>query len=356
MKREKISVIIPVYNAEKYLDNTLNDVIAQTYKNIEIIIINDGSSDKSLEIIEKYIRLDDRIKVISSENNGPSKARNAGLRYATGEYIRFIDADDRIPKDSMEKMIEPYIRDKEVDLVIGNYLSIPDKGYFTGATVDNKVISKIELVEMFLGYMKSFYFGVPWNKLYKRSIIQKYNMLFNEKIMWCEDFLFNIEYISNIKKAFLLNVKKGVYQYCIREEGITGNLKNREFKELQYTDELRYKVAKDFFCRFVEEDTFRLQWDNAELYKKLSIITKYRSDKIHVRYNQFVQLLQGNDVYKYINIKWKQGNAYEWSVLKKAIEQKKYLGAFCFFLIRGFLSRYVVFVERMIRNENVSSE
>ena len=132
MQSKKISIIVPLYNAEKYIEQTIEDLITQTYQNIEIIMINDGSVDKSEDIVRKYAREDDRIKVISIENQGPSKARNVGLDLATGDYIRFVDADDRIPRDSMEQLMQPYLDDSELDLVIGNYRTIPEMGYFTG--------------------------------------------------------------------------------------------------------------------------------------------------------------------------------------------------------------------------------
>ena len=125
MQSKKISIIVPLYNAEKYIEQTIEDLITQTYQNIEIIMINDGSVDKSEDIVRKYAREDDRIKVISIENQGPSKARNVGLDLATGDYIRFVDADDRIPRDSMEQLMQPYLDDSELDLVIGNYRTIP---------------------------------------------------------------------------------------------------------------------------------------------------------------------------------------------------------------------------------------
>lgn len=356
MESKKISVIIPVYNAEKHLDDILSDLISQTYKNMEIIIVNDGSSDGSMDIIEKYHRLDKRITTISVENHGPSSARNIGLRNATGEFVRFIDADDRIPKDSMEKMLEPFLKYEDIDLVIGNYRCIPDKGYFTGSKIRSREINKEELVELFLGYIKTFYFGVPWNKLFRKSIIQEYSISFNEKIMWCEDFLFNIEYFKKTNKAYLLNTKCGVYQYYIREDGITCNLKNRKWEELQKIDELRYCAAKEYCCQYISEDIFSLQWDNAELYKKLCIITKYNSDKIGIRYKKFKEYLQGKDVHKYILIKCNQSNAYEWNMIKKSFEKKKYFGAFIFFSVKGFLSRHFTSIERIIRDENATCE
>ena len=107
MEKEKISIIIPVYNAESYIADILEELIKQTYSNLQIIAVDDGSTDKSRDIIESFMQKDKRVCLIASENRGPSSARNIGLEHADGEYIRFIDADDRLPEDSMEKLITP---------------------------------------------------------------------------------------------------------------------------------------------------------------------------------------------------------------------------------------------------------
>ena len=104
-----VSVIIPVYNSSLYLQDILDDVKKQTYKKLEIIVIDDGSSDNSLEIARENERTDQRIQVYSFQNGGQSRARNIGLRIAKGQFIRFIDADDRVPADSIENMLSPFV-------------------------------------------------------------------------------------------------------------------------------------------------------------------------------------------------------------------------------------------------------
>ena len=106
MKKILISVILPVYNAEKYLDNSIKSILSQSYKNIELIIINDGSSDNSKKICEKYQKDDKRIRIINKSNKGVSAARNDGIKEAKGEYICFFDADDFLENDMIEKMVE----------------------------------------------------------------------------------------------------------------------------------------------------------------------------------------------------------------------------------------------------------
>lgn len=117
----KISIIIPVYNTEKYLTECLDSLINQTYKDLELIIINDGSTDNSMNIIKKYQKKYDNIKVFEQENSGQSVARNVGLKYATGDYIMFVDSDDYIELDMVEKMLLPFKKSKNLDLTFCDY-------------------------------------------------------------------------------------------------------------------------------------------------------------------------------------------------------------------------------------------
>ncbi|MBQ8784417.1 MAG: glycosyltransferase family 2 protein [Alphaproteobacteria bacterium] len=112
-----VTVVIPVYNVEKYLEQCLDSVINQTYKDIEIICINDGSTDNSITILEKYALSDNRIKIISQTNQGISAARNAGIKVATGKYITFLDSDDFLSRDAIEKMVTA-IENNYVDFVV----------------------------------------------------------------------------------------------------------------------------------------------------------------------------------------------------------------------------------------------
>ena len=146
MQSKKISIILPMYNAEKYIGQILEELLGQTYQNTELLIINDGSTDSSEEIVSRYAQTDDRIRLVSIPNQGPSKARNTGLDLATGDYIRFVDADDRIGADSVEVLYEPYAEDPELDLVIGSYETVPEMGYFTGDKLSGGRIDQMELI------------------------------------------------------------------------------------------------------------------------------------------------------------------------------------------------------------------
>ena len=150
MEKDLVSIIVPVYNAGKYLRNILQDLLVQTYKNNEIIVIDDGSTDDSLEIIKEFARLDKRVKVVEIENSGAANARNIGLELAIGEYIRFVDADDRVPPESIEKMVSVYIENQNIDLVIGNYQAVPERGFYMGNDLESKVFMKDEFAKRFV--------------------------------------------------------------------------------------------------------------------------------------------------------------------------------------------------------------
>lgn len=351
---ERISVIMPVYNAALYLSDMLEDLKNQTYQNLEIIIIDDGSTDDSWKTIQKYANEDERIKAISVSNHGPSAARNLGLDMATGEYIRFVDSDDRIPIRSMESMLEPYEKYENIDIVIGNYISAPCKGYFTGDKLETRVFNQKEFSDIFIDYVKSFYIGVPWNKLFRRSIIEQYHIRFNESIVWCEDFLFNVEYFSKIKNGFILNVKNGIYQYCIRDNSITSKLDDKSKEEMAYIEKLRYEAAGKYAELNDKLEKFEWQWSHSGLYEKLSDITKYRSDTFAVRYKKFVNLLQGDSTYHYVCEKAQKTKYREWRMLKKAIERNFYAGIFLYFSVLGILSRFIKPMEVYLNERNTS--
>ena len=192
----KISIIVPVYNTEKYLAQALDSLTGQTLKEIEIICVNDGSTDGSGEILARYASRDSRIKIITQTNSGQSAARNAGMKAARGEYIGFLDADDWADKSAFEKL---YRQSDDDDMVIGNIcvynqsmntydyndsycsINIFPQGFY------NKHFSPVEC--------KDFLFRIsvtPWNKIYKRSFLIENNLFFCSNLNF-EDNPFFIE-------------------------------------------------------------------------------------------------------------------------------------------------------------------
>lgn len=203
-----ISIIIPCYNAEKTIKRCLESVISQTYKNIEIVIINDGSTDKTDSIIKKYIN-DSRIKYYNRNNHGIGKTRNFGIKEATGEYITFLDSDDYLPNDAIDNLYN-FAQKNKLDLVVSDYY------------VDNKNIKSEKIKSFPITNIKNnpnLIFDInlaPWNKLYKKELIE--NIKFEENLKY-EDAPFVIESIIKAKKIGKLD--KETYYYVVNPNSET---------------------------------------------------------------------------------------------------------------------------------------
>ena len=203
-----ISIIIPCYNAEKTIKRCLESVISQTYKNIEIVIINDGSIDKTDSIIKKYIN-DNRIKYYNRSNHGIGKTRNFGIKEATGEYITFLDSDDYLPNDAIDNLYKLAQKNK-LDLVVSDYY------------VDNKNIKSEKIKSFPITNVKNnpnLIFDInlaPWNKLYKKELIE--NIKFEENLKY-EDAPFVIESIIKAKRIGKLD--KETYYYVVNSNSET---------------------------------------------------------------------------------------------------------------------------------------
>lgn len=347
-----ISVIVSAYNVEEYIEDVLNDIRDQTYRNLEIIVVDDGSTDNTLSIIRNIAMIDKRIRFTCINNSGVSKARNIGLEMATGEFVRFIDGDDRMPRDSIERMFFPYSIYEDIDLVIGNYICIPARNYITGIEFDSEVVGQEKFVMLFAKYVKSYYFGVTWNKLYRRSIIEQYQLIFDERLPWCEDFVFNVDYYSKCSSFYLLNVHSGIYDYYMREGSVTKINEGRCRDERdEYISNIRYKKMIEYCKRYCDEDVLTLEWKYAELINILSDISsvKNRGKSYWERYKEFKQMLQLEEVFRYVSMKENNDKSIVWRTLKKAIERKSYLRVYTLFWGKGIVKTYPLFNNKWIR-------
>ena len=221
MNRVDVSIIIPVYNVQEYLSVCLDSIIKQTIRNKEIIIVNDGSTDKSLEILKEYKEKYPELIIINQENRGISETRNAGLKVASGEYIAFVDSDDFIELNMFEKMYVSAKREN-ADIVICNYIlytETSDNPKFNDQTIEgiNKegYIDKVDALKKFLlNDIK----GYVWNKLHKRELFTANNILFPDFIV-CEDTPVGFLLLANSNKIYLLN--EPLYYYRQRESSLT---------------------------------------------------------------------------------------------------------------------------------------
>ena len=181
-----VSVIVPIYNVEKYIGETVKSLINQDYNNIEIILVDDGSPDKSGEIIDNLALKDNRIVVIHKENGGVSSARNAGLKVATGEYVTFVDGDDWVDSDYVTYFVK-LLEKSGCDIAM-------NKNNFTGnqkiSTDSCYIVDSEKVIEWI--YMGDIFVAV-WNKIYKKSLLDKNHIIFNNEIWYGEGMLFNIE-------------------------------------------------------------------------------------------------------------------------------------------------------------------
>ncbi len=204
MDRELISIIIPVYNVEMLLTDCINSVLNQDYRNIEVILINDGSTDNSGEVCKSFEKKDNRIKVFEQKNSGVSVARNKGVEKAQGKYIIFVDSDDYLDVNHVSKMYSQ-IND-EIDLVICGYKIIDNDTHSINLNADMQD-SVLNPQEMFLKYWENYHHGyinAPWNKMYKRELMQQNNIKFPKDISMGEDGFFNVQYMKCCRKIYLL--------------------------------------------------------------------------------------------------------------------------------------------------------
>ncbi len=191
-----ISVIVPIYNTDKYLDKCIKSIIQQTWTNLQIILVDDGSSDSSGEICDKYASMDSRIQVIHQKNSGVSAARNKGLQNAVGKYIAFVDADDFLPADAYENLMNAWM--PESQLVMGRIRCIREDGEpLKESRKFNLRKTTVEEFQMDLFEETTFsYLGFPWDKLYVLDLIKKHNLEFNPSIVLNEDRLFIFQYLQ----------------------------------------------------------------------------------------------------------------------------------------------------------------
>lgn len=205
---EKVSIIIPVYNSEKYLEKCVDSIINQTYKNVEVILINDGSTDKSMEVMENLAKKQSYIKCYNQTNQGVSRTRNNGIKYATGKYVMFIDNDDYIDNNYVETFVKS-IETGHYDYVIGGYKRVDSKG--------NIILNKIFKDENWSYFM----FVTPWGKIFDRMFLLDNNIEYL-KVGIGEDIYFNILAISNSKTKKVINYSG--YNWLYNEKSISNTI------------------------------------------------------------------------------------------------------------------------------------
>lgn len=237
----KISIIVPIYNAEKTLHRCIDSILGQDYTDFELLLIDDGSKDNSGMICDEYAVKDKRVRVIHKENSGVSDSRNIALDEAKGEYLQFLDSDDWITPNATRLLVESAEKN-QCDMVIADfYRVIGERLSHKGSIDEDGVLSKEEFANLMMENPADFYYGVLWNKLYKREIVEKHHFRMDSKISWCEDFMFNLEYIRFCERIFVLQIP--IYYY-VKTKGslvsqgmsITKTIKTKMMVFEYYTD------------------------------------------------------------------------------------------------------------------------
>lgn len=208
-----ISVIVPVYNAGKFIEETIKSILNQSYRNFEIILINDGSKDQSGEICKEYQKKDSRIRYFEKQNTGVSDTRNFGILHANGEFLVFVDADDTLPSNALQTYINTYMND-HADIIIAKHsYDYSGKIMQRNERICSGIYSYRELKERLLddGTLTGILFGSVCGVFYKKDIIISNHIQFHKEVKRNEDGLFNIELLIYCKKIQVLNTS--LYHY-----------------------------------------------------------------------------------------------------------------------------------------------
>lgn len=211
-----VSIIIPVHNAGEYLPRCIDSVLGQEYRNFELLLADDGSTDDSGSICDSYASRDPRVRVLHKPNTGVSDTRNQALDLARGTYIQFVDSDDWISPEATRMLVRSMEMNR-CDLVISDFYRVSGDHFSRkGDISETHVLTREEFSAFMMENPADFYYGVLWNKLYKRKIIQDQKIRMDPRIDWCEDFLFNLEYIRHAHTFYALQTP---LYYYVRRKG-----------------------------------------------------------------------------------------------------------------------------------------
>ena len=240
MAQPLVSILVPIYQAESHLPVCLDSICRQSYENLQIILVHDGGTDGSLAICRDYAARDGRIQVIDQPNAGVSAARNRGLEAATGAYLQFVDGDDRLTPDATELLV----REGEstgADLVVAHfYRVVEEKLAQRGHIKRRAAMTRTDYAQRMMTAPSNYYYGVLWNKLYRRNLVGRNGLRFDESLHWCEDFLFNLEYLRYCR--LVATLPQPVYYYYKREGSlVTTNVGLRKTVEMKKITFAYYK-------------------------------------------------------------------------------------------------------------------
>ena len=311
MELFKVSIIVPFYNAECFLDECIQSVLKQTYENYELILVDDGSTDKSKEICGKYCNTeeydtDGKIKYIYGKNSGVSAARNKGMKYSEGEFISFLDADDFLDESYIERLIKAQEK-HNTDLTVCTFFNYKNKGslekrvsfeqdiYFGSNQIRKELIPRL----FFNDYHQPL--TNPVCRLYRKSIIIENNISFNEKLKLYEDRLFNYVYMHHISDFYYIN--EALYYRYVHPGSAMHKYRENIYEEMidcytyyislnrTYEKETDLEIFDHFFARLFVKDIIILNVCHAD-----------NKEKFQKKWKKYYQFIHTDLIYE----KWKR--------------------------------------------------
>lgn len=287
-----ISIIIPAYNAEQYIDRCIESVIKQTYDNIEIILIDDGSTDSSYKKMKKYEIEDPRVRLFQQKNKGVSAARNLGIKEARGYWISFVDADDYLKLDSFENICRYIEKEtKKVELVCYSYIVDQDSNLCYLDNTGNKEICDTEDMYQYI-FDNPNIRGFVWNKMFRKDIVEKEAIQFHQNIPMNEDLLFCTQYIKKINKGMVIDIP---YYYYFKHYGSVSRtpisekhlLLEKAFKIMynECSNETRKKYVQKCYIEmiiFLHKKAIQYGCENKEIKKRLKHMLKSEIEIPHI--------------------------------------------------------------------------
>jgi len=276
-----ISVIIPVYNTEKYLSSCIDSIIGQSNVSLEIILVNDGSTDSSPTICDTYANKYENIKVFHIQNSGPAAARNKGMTVAQGEYVTFTDSDDKMEPLMLYKMISAG-KKHNADIICCNYKEVDEQGHITDREYSNQTYNLNHEEALVHFYSKDKIYSQCWTKLFKRQLLIDYHIENDSTLRFDEDIIYNIRAFRYAKTTVIID--EPLYEYTLRGNSLahgeyyikhTDQYINDSIKRVQITQE-----------SVKEETEIVKEWSNVhillyhnQLLGRVASLTKYHSDK-----------------------------------------------------------------------------
>lgn len=329
MDMRACSIIVPVYNTEQYLERCVDSILEQTFADFELILVDDGSSDRSRFICDEYAQRDSRVRVIHKENGGVSSARNHGIVAATGKYLMFCDSDDYVSSDWCQKMIEVVQEHSDAWIVCGvekHYNTSSLSLYPPGDRTNLLILPKEDYFTVYKSYLSAY----SWNKIYNRKIIIEHAVFFDETIKNGEDIEFNIRYFQYIKK--IACVPCVTYHYnCENEHSEMGRYNPKRFDNSRFAYQIRKTVIAErymseyqtmWFSRFVGD--LRYVFDKRNVW---GFIKKISYCSAGLKSGEFRECLRSADsdgtnaIYRKLLMKGNYLWIYLWDLLRRIIRK-----------------------------------